>query len=184
MGQFVASLLMSVDGFDGNAGFAPTSEEHQVFNDLLARTNGIVCDTENHQLLVPYWDEVGLDDPDLPEAERQFAEIFRTRRRFLVAEAVEPVDARATLIQDDPIERLREIKAETSDDLMVAAGPDLLATLFDHGLVDELEILVLPVVLGNGPRQIGDLAQTQHLALVEVRSLPSGAVFLRYQVTP
>ena len=37
MGKFVASLLMTVDGFDGNDDFTPASEEHQVFNDSLAR---------------------------------------------------------------------------------------------------------------------------------------------------
>jgi riboflavin biosynthesis pyrimidine reductase len=155
-----------------------------VFNDLLARTNGIVCDTENHQLLTPYWDEVGLDDQDLPEAERQFAEIFRTRHRYVVADALDPVDAMATLIEDDPMARLREIKAASSDDLMVAAGPGLLASLFDAGLVNELGILVLPIVLGNGTRQVGDLAQAQQLSLIEVQSLQSGSVFLRYQVEP
>jgi dihydrofolate reductase len=174
---------MSVDGFDANTDFMPTSEDHQVFNDLLARTNGIVFDPENHQILVPFWDEVSLDDPELPAAERQFAEIFRTRPRFLVADSMEQADSRATLIRHDPMARLRQIKEETSDDLMVAAGPDLLATLLNAVLIDELEILVLPIVLGNGARQIGDLAQAQQLTLIQSRSLSSGAVALHYRCT-
>jgi dihydrofolate reductase len=183
VGRFVASLLMSVDGFDANTQFTPTSEDHQVFNDLLARTNGLICDRENHELLVPFWDEVSLDDPALPQAERQFAEIFRTRRRIVVSDTLGQMDSRAVLIRHNPVPRLREIKAEMSDDLMVAAGPDLLATLLDHGLIDELEILMLPMVLGKGARQIGDLARTQHLALTQARALPSGAVALHYRCT-
>jgi dihydrofolate reductase len=182
MRKFVASLMMSVDGFDANADFTPTSEDHQVFNDLLARTSGIVFDRENHTLLVPYWDEIALEDPGVHEVERQFAELFRTRPRYVVADALSSPDPRAELIGDDPVPRLREIKAETSEDLMVAAGPELCATLLDHGLIDEMEILILPLVLGKGPRQIGDLARTQHLALIQARTLPSGAVFLHYRV--
>ncbi len=182
VGRFVASLLMSVDGFDANTHFTPTSEDHQVFNDLLARTNGVICDREDYEILVPFWDEVDLDDPTLPEAERQFAEIFRTRRRIVVSDTLGQVDSRAVLIRHDPVPRLQEIKAEMSDDLMVAAGPDLCAILLDHGLIDELEILMLPVVLGKGTRQIGDLARTQQLALIQARALPSGAVALHYQV--
>lgn len=183
MGQFVASLLMTVDGFDGNNVFEPTAGEHQVFNDLFARTRGMVCDRENYALLAPYWDEVDVRDPAMPAVERQFAEIFRTRRRYVVAGTLERADDLATAIGDDPVARLRELKSSEGD-LLVAAGPELCATLFDHGLIDELAILVLPIVVGDGARQIGTLARKQPLALVEVRALPSGAVALRYQVTP
>jgi dihydrofolate reductase len=182
MRKFVASLLMSVDGFDGNDVFAPTGEEHQVFNDLLARTEGMVCDRENHALLVPFWDEVDVSDPVLPPAERQFAEIFRTRPRFVVSDALEPSDSLATLITGDPVPHLRALRAAPGGDLMVAAGSALCAALLDHGLIDEVEILMLPVILGNGARQVGDLVRKQPLELIGVRALASGAVALHYRV--
>lgn len=182
MGRFVASLLMSVDGFDGNAEFRPTREDHQVFNDLLARTNGVICDRENYETLVPFWDEVDLVDPGLAEMERQFANIFRTRRRIVVSDTLSQVDSRSILIRHDPVPRLRDIKAGTDGDLMVAAGPTLCATLLDHGLIDELDILMLPMVLERGARQIGDLVRTRDLVLIQVRALPSGAGALHYGV--
>jgi len=184
VGHFVASMMMSVDGFDGNEHFAPTIEDHQVFNDQLARTNGLICDQANHQTLVPYWDDLALDDPNLLPVERQFAELFRARPRYVVADVLEPVDPRATLIRDNPVARLQEIKAGISDDLMVAAGPDLLTTLFDYDLIDELDILVLPFVLGSGARQVGNLARIRHLTLLRTRGLPTGSVALHYQVLP
>jgi dihydrofolate reductase len=182
VGQFVASLLMTVDGFDGNDVFAPTADEHQVFNDLLARTEGMVCDRENYELLVPYWDDVDTDDPAAHPVERQFAEIFRTKPRFVVSDTLDQVDALATLIRIEPVGRLREIKEATTGDLMVAAGPGLLASLLDYGLIDEVEALMLPVVVGSGNRQIGDLARKQPLTLIQSRALSTGAVFLRYRV--
>lgn len=182
MGKFVASLLMTVDGFDGNTDFTPTSEDHQVFNDLLARTNGVVFDRDNYELLVPFWDDVDVSDPALPQAERQFAEFFRTRRRFVVSDTLERADGLATLIKDDSVAQLRKLKSGDGGDLMVAAGPDLCATLLDHDLIDELEILMLPVVLGNGARQIGNLVRKQPLTLIQARALASGAVVLHYQV--
>lgn len=182
MGKFVSSLLMTVDGFDGNDVFAPTGEEHQFFNDQLARAEAVVFDRDNYELLVPYWDEVDVSDPALPQAERQFAEIFRTRRRFVVSDTLEQVDGLATLIKDEPVAPLRELKSGSDGEFMVAAGPALCATLLDHGLIDELEILVLPVVIGNGARQIGNLARNQPLTLIRARALDSGAVALHYRV--
>ncbi len=182
MGQFVASLLMTVDGFDGNDVFDPTGEEHQVFNDSLARAEGVVFDRDNYELLVPYWDEIDVSDPALSQEERQFAELFRTRRRFVVSDTLEQVDRLATQITGDPIAPLRELKSGSGGGLMVAAGPALCATLLDHGLIDELEILMLPVVLGNGTRQIGNLVRKLPLSLIQARALASGAVALHYQV--
>jgi dihydrofolate reductase len=173
---------MSVDGFDANDDFNPTGEDHQVFNDLLARTDGMVCDRENYELLVPYWDDVEISDPALPKAEREFAELFRTRRRYVVSESLEQVDDLAILIREDPIPRLRALRTDSDGDLMIAAGPDLVASLLDHDLIDELEILILPLVLGKGVRQIGDLARKHPLTLTQARALPSGSVFLHYRV--
>lgn len=182
MGTFVASLLMTVDGFDGNEVFEPTGEDHQVFNDQLARAEAVVFDRANYELLVPYWDEVDLGDPALPEAERNFAELFRTRRRFVVSDTLEQVDELATLIRDEPATQLRELKSGGGGEFMVAAGAELSATLLDHGLIDELEILMIPVALGNGSRTVGPLMRNQPLALIQARALASGAVALRYRV--
>src|SRR6187401_2865021 len=134
MGLFIASLLGSVDGFDANDEFAPTAEEHQVFNDLLARTDGVVFDRDNYALLVPAWDVLDIDDPGVDPVEREFAEIFRTKRRSVVDELLGQEDPLATLIDGDPIPALRDLKAADGD-LMIAAGADLLATLFDHDLI-------------------------------------------------
>lgn len=183
MGMFIASLLMTVDGFEGNDHFEPTSEEHQVFNDALARAEAMICDRDNYELLAPYWDEVDVGDPTLPQAERQFAELFRTRRRYVVSDTLGQADPLVTLVEGDPVARLRALKSESGGELMVAAGAELCATLLDHGLIDELETLVLPVVVGAGIRQIGNLVQKQPLALIEARALSSGAVLLRYRVT-
>ncbi len=181
MGNFIASLLSSVDGFDANDQFTPTAEDHQVFNDLLARTNGVVFDPDAYALLVPAWDVLDLEDPTVNPAEREFGQIFRTRRRYVVGESLGQEDPLASLFNGDPIPALRDLKAAEGD-LMIAAGADLLATLFDHNLIDEVEILMLPIVLGIGTRQIGELARSQSLALIEARSLPTSAVLLRYRV--
>ena len=95
---------------------------------------GMVCDRENHES----WSRTGTRlisaIRPAPEAERQFAEIFRTSRRFVVVGI--PGTGRLPGHPDRwrSDRALREIKAATSDDLMVAAGPELLATLFDHDL--------------------------------------------------
>ncbi len=182
MGTFIASMMMTLDGFDGNVHFAPTAEAHQAFNDLFAGTAGMVCDRDNYEILLPYWDVLDLDDPEVHQVEREFAEIFRTMPRYVVDDDIELDDPLASRIAGDPVPQLRTLKASTEDALLVAAGPALLATLFDRDLVDEVDVMILPVVAGDGTRQVAHLAHAVSLSLATSRSLPSGEVVLRYQV--
>ena len=83
---------------------------------------------------------------------------------------------------DDAIEVVRALKAEPGGDLLVWGSTRLAQSLLAAGLVDDLRLLVYPVVLGRGRRLFGD--ETATLDLVEARDMGSGVTALVYRPAP
>jgi dihydrofolate reductase len=85
----------------------------------------------------------------------------------------------ATRLHGEVPEAVRALKREAGGDLLVWGSAQLARTLLAHGLVDEVRLIVYPVVLGRGKRLFGDEQAT--LDLVEVRRFASGAAGLVYR---
>ena len=75
----------------------------------------------------------------------------------------------------------QELKGEDGPDLLVQGSSDLLQTLWKEGLVDELSVLIFPVVLGKGKRLFGNGAAPAGLKLVKSRSFPTGVIVANYR---
>lgn len=82
---------------------------------------------------------------------------------------------------EDTVASLKQIKQEDGPDLLVQGSSDLLQTLWNHGLVDELTVLIFPVVLGRGKRLFSEGAVPAGLKLVRSRSYPTGVVVATYR---
>lgn len=82
---------------------------------------------------------------------------------------------------EDTVASLKQIKQEDGPDLLVQGSSDLLQTLWNHGLVDELTVLIFPVVLGRGKRLFSEGAVPAGLKLVRSQSYPTGVVVATYR---
>jgi dihydrofolate reductase len=87
----------------------------------------------------------------------------------------------ARIVRD--LDELRAFKAEPGGAVYVVGGPSLVRTLIDALLLDEIRLIVHPVVLGAGTGLFDGLAQRHALTLVNSRPTPSGRVNLTYRVT-
>jgi class 3 adenylate cyclase len=76
---------------------------------------------------------------------------------------------------------IAKLKHGPGGDILVSGSADLVGLLLEHDLIDELRIMLYPVVLGSGKRLFRDRAETEHLRLVGTRTFDSGVVLLRYQ---
>jgi dihydrofolate reductase len=81
----------------------------------------------------------------------------------------------------DVIEGVRGVKSKDGPDLIVWGSSTLTSVLLDQGLVDEVLLLVYPVLLGRGKRFFSDSADPRELALVSTKALPSGVVVNTYR---
>jgi dihydrofolate reductase len=81
----------------------------------------------------------------------------------------------------DIVEGVRRIKAKNGPDLIVWGSSTLTPVLLEHGLADEVLLLVFPVLLGQGKRFFSDGTPPRELALVSTKAVPSGVIISTYR---
>ena len=81
----------------------------------------------------------------------------------------------------DIIEGVRGVKSKDGPDLIVWGSSTLTSVLLEHGLVDEVLLLVYPVLLGRGKRFFSDSADPRELALVSTKATTSGVLMNTYR---
>jgi dihydrofolate reductase len=87
-----------------------------------------------------------------------------------------------TLLRGDPAERVAQLKLERHGDIVVYASYQLGHALWEHDLVDEVRLVVSPVVLGAGKRLFGVTSDRKALRLVGATTIGEGLALLTYQV--
>jgi dihydrofolate reductase len=104
-----------------------------------------------------------------------FADKMNTMQKFVVSTTLdEPQWNNSTVIKGDLAAEVSRLKQEPDQDLLVYGSGELLRTLLQHDLVDELRLMVFPVVLGSGKRLFADGADMSDFKLVETK--PTGEV--------
>jgi dihydrofolate reductase len=83
----------------------------------------------------------------------------------------------------DVADGVRRLKASDGPDLVLCGSSTLTSPLLEHGLADEVVLIVYPVVLGTGKRFVADGTPGRSLELAETAATPSGVVITRYLVT-
>ena len=81
----------------------------------------------------------------------------------------------------DIVEGVRRIKAKDGPDLIVWGSSTLTPVLLEHGLADEVLLLVFPVLLGTGKRIFAEGTPPRELALVSTKAVPSGVIISTYK---
>jgi dihydrofolate reductase len=80
------------------------------------------------------------------------------------------------------VKEVSKLKQERDGEILVAASRQLVRTLMEHDLVDELRLMVYPVVLGAGERLFGETSDKTPLRLVDTKTIGEGLAFLTYEV--
>ena len=111
-----------------------------------------------------------------------FVETIDGAKKYVVSRTLAQVDWNAELVQGDLEQAVRQLKQEPGNGLFVS-GLTLPLALADLGLIDEYELVVLPVLAGHGPRLFDGLSERLELKLVGREEFQSGAQVLRYVPT-
>jgi dihydrofolate reductase len=85
------------------------------------------------------------------------------------------------VLEGDPIQAARRLREEPEGDVVVHGSAQLAQTLLEHDLVDELHLMVFPVVLGSGKRLFGETSDKKTLRLVDSRVVGDGVAILIYE---
>jgi dihydrofolate reductase len=116
-----------------------------------------------------------------PSREGEFADKFNTMPKYVVSSTLEePEWTNTTVIGGDLAEAVATIKARHDGDVVVHGSATLVQALLDDDLVDELRLMVFPVVLGEGKRVFGPTSDKKRLRLAGSQTVGDGVVILTY----
>ena len=117
-----------------------------------------------------------------PSRDGEFADKFNTMPKYVVSSTLEnPEWNNSTVLKGDVAEQVAKLKQELDGDVVVHGSPRLVQTLLEHDLVDELRLMVFPVVLGSGKRLFGETADKRPLRLVDSKVVGDGVAIMIYR---
>jgi dihydrofolate reductase len=121
-----------------------------------------------------------------PSREGEFADKFNSLPKYVVSSTLtQPEWTNSTVLEPgDLVEAVSKLKQEADGDVVVHGSVQLAQTLIAHDLVDELRLMVFPVVLGTGKRLFGDPGEKKTLRLVDSKVVGDGVVILTYAAAP
>jgi dihydrofolate reductase len=129
-----------------------------------------------YQMMAGYWPSPMARDNDPVVAERMNA-----LPKVVFSRTLEKATWNATrLVQSDPVAEVRRMKQEPGDGMVVLGSGTIVAQLVAAGLVDELQLVLNPVVLGAGRTLFAGLSGARPWQLTQSRAFPGGKVVLSY----
>ncbi|HUH20685.1 MAG TPA: dihydrofolate reductase family protein, partial [Gaiellaceae bacterium] len=117
-----------------------------------------------------------------PSRSGELADRLNSLPKYVVSSTLRDPDwNNSTVLTGDPSDEVSKLKQELDGEIVVPASFQLLRTLIEHDLVDELRLKVFPVVLGDGERLFGETSDKKPLRLVHTQTVGDGIAFLTYQ---
>jgi dihydrofolate reductase len=117
-----------------------------------------------------------------PTRDGEFADKFNTMPKYVVSSTLDkPEWSNSTVLRGDVGEAVSNLRGEIDGDIVVHGSAQLVQTLLERDLVDELRLMVFPVVLGSGKRLFGDTSDKKRLRLVDSSTVGEGVAILIHQ---
>jgi dihydrofolate reductase len=183
MRKIVVIMSVSLDGYIARSN--RDIDWHQVDSELHAHLNaqlapmGMFLDGRiTYELMVDFWPTAD-QDPAASKEVAEFARIWREMPKIVYSRTLEHADWNTTVVREVVPEDIRRLKAEPGGDLALG-GADLMAGFLRHDLVDEFQLYVNPIAIGDGIPLFPEGMQLQ-LTLAETRTFGNGVVLLRYE---
>jgi dihydrofolate reductase len=178
-------MIMSLDGYvedeHGDFGWgAPEDEEvHSYINELASSLGTYLYGRRMYETMV-YW-ETAHTIPDQPQFVLDWARQWQAAEKIVYSRTLAgPRSARTRIEREFDPDAIQRLKASAEHDISVD-GPELAAQAIRAGLVDEIQMIIVPVVVGGGKRFFPGGVRL-NLELVEQRRFGNGVVVLRYAV--
>ena len=144
------------------------------FFQAMAQADSLLLGRKTWQIHGEAFEPMPVGDP--------FGDTMKGIRKVVVSTTLKSAMAwrNSTLISSNVVEEVRKLKAEPGKNILIDGSSVLIHTLAESDLVDEYNLHVYPLVLGNGKRLFPE-GKRINLELIESQALPTGVVFQRYQ---
>jgi dihydrofolate reductase len=168
---------------DTTGGFEHGGWHTRYFDDVSMRwvlenvggAGGFLLGRGTYEMFAAHW-------PNASEEERALAEPLNALPKYVASTTLtEPLEwQNSTLLGGDIGQAVNALKAEDGRDLHVIGSPGLVQTLIERELLDELRLMIDPLVVGGGKRLFGDDGALRPLRLVDHQATSTGAIIVTY----
>ena len=180
MRKVVASELVSLDGIMGSPqewAFSYSDDEMEQANASgMAASDALLLGRATYQEFASYW-------PYQNSADQPYTDYLNSTPKFVVSTTLEePLEwQNSTLIKGNLAEEITELKRLPGKDITIIGSAALVQSLLADGLLDELRLMVHPLVLGAGKRLFEDGGDQKALELLDSKMFDTGVLYLTYQ---
>jgi dihydrofolate reductase len=118
-----------------------------------------------------------------PSRSGEWADRLNRLPKYVVSTTlVDPEWNNSTVLKGEVVNEVSKLKQELDGEIVVAASRQLVRTLMEHDLVDEVRLMVYPVVLGAGERLFGEPSDKKPMRLLDTKTIGDGLAFLAYEM--
>jgi dihydrofolate reductase len=144
-------------------------------NDELLTSDALLLGRITYEAFAAAW-------PEMEETEGDFAVRMNTLPKYVVSTTLEKAEwHNSTIIADNVVDEITKLKQGSGHDILIGGSGDLAQTLIASGLIDEIRMLVHPIVVGKGKRLFEGADTAIELNLVDTERFESGVVALVYR---
>jgi dihydrofolate reductase len=113
----------------------------------------------------------------------QWADRLNSLPKYVVSSTlIDPEWTNSTVLKGEVVNEVSKLKQQLDGEIVVYASCQLVRTLMEHDLVDELRLMVYPVVLGAGERLFGETSDKMSMRLLHTRTVGAGLAYLTYEL--
>ena len=180
MRKLIAAINMTFDGFCDHTAMIADDEIHQHYNELLSNADTLLFGRITYQLMESYWPNV-VKNPTGNKPEDEFAVLIDNISKIVFSHTLKNVDWKnAKLAKGGIKEEVLDLKRQAGKSIL-AGSPSLIVTLMQLDLIDEYQLCVQPIILGNGLRLIKNINDRIDLKLIKTKIFGSGSITLFYE---
>jgi dihydrofolate reductase len=111
-----------------------------------------------------------------------FSDKFNSMPKYVISRTLKTADwNNSTILKGNVVEEVKNLKQRLKGDILVSGSAKLVQTLIANDLVDQLNLMVFPVILGSGKRLFGDTSEMKTLRLAESKPVGDGVLVLVYR---
>jgi dihydrofolate reductase len=144
----------------------------EAINRTIAAADSMLLGRRTYDIFAGYW----------PKSKEEMAKPLNAMTKYVVSRTRQSVDwQNSVLIKGDVAPEVARLKKQPGKNIIVFGSGRLVPTLLRHGLVDELQLLVHPLILGSGKRLFTEALDRKNLTLAEARTTPKGVFIASYR---
>jgi dihydrofolate reductase len=187
MGKIIISENVSLDGviqdpagdegfrhggWVGRGGDRGREDAAKVLLDEALGTEAMLLGRRSYEFLAVRW----------PSRTGALADRLNSKPKYVVSSTLQdPAWNNSTVLRGDVVSEVSKLKQQLAGDIVVAASFQLVHTLIEHDLADELRLMIYPVVLGAGERLFGETSDKKPMRLINTRAVGNDLAYLTYE---